>query len=130
MNGDLITDNVRRFLSANIASVPHLEALLLLAADPVPKRVWTASEVAAGLYLKENLAHGLLTELCGLDLLSCGPEVAPGFVYAPTTPEIAKVVIAVHAAYRGQLIEVTRLIHLRSGRKALQFADAFRWRKE
>lgn len=125
---DLITEDVRRFLSANIASVPHLEALLLLAADA--GHVWTAGEVASRLYLKEDLARSLLTDLCELGLVGCDSSVAPGFVYAPATPEIARVVVAVHAAYRGQLIEMTRLIHSRTSRKALQFADAFRWRKE
>ncbi len=129
MAADLITDDVRRFLSANIASVPHLEALLLIATDSAPGRVWSVGEVAARLYLKEDLARGLLDDLCELRLLGC-ETVDPVFVYAPATPDTARVVSAVHAAYRGQLIEVTRFIHSRTSRKALQFADAFRWRKE
>ena len=60
MRPDLPQD-LRRFILTSIPSVPYLEALLLLRAEP--QRSWSAAEAARRLYLPEQRGTELLTEL-------------------------------------------------------------------
>ena len=117
---------LRRFILTSIPSVPYLEAVLLLRADPAD--AWGAAQLSRRLYVAE--ASG--AELLGL-LRASGMAAAaepPGTVrYAPR-PELALLVDQLAAAYAQDLVAVTRLIHSRIDRRAQQFADAFRFRKE
>ena len=47
-------------------------------------------------------------------------------------PEHAAVTVLEQLAsyYRSHLVEITDVIHSRTGRKAQKFADAFKWRKD
>ena len=49
--------------------------------------------------------------------------------FAPA-PELASIVEQLATFYRSHLVEVTDVIHSRTARKAHQFADAFRLRKD
>jgi hypothetical protein len=60
MSASNIPADVRRFLLAVIESVPHLEALLLLRADPLAS--WSPDAMAARLYIDESSASRLLTD--------------------------------------------------------------------
>jgi len=60
-----------------------------------------------------------------------GPaEGEAGLRYAPATPELARLLDELAALYAKDLIAVTNIIHSKTGRKAQQFADAFKWRKD
>ena len=61
MTASHIPDDVRRFLLGAIPSVPHLEALLLVRAEP--DEPWTAARLARRLYVDENGAARLLRDL-------------------------------------------------------------------
>jgi hypothetical protein len=50
--------------------------------------------------------------------------------YAPVTDELAAVLDALASEYAVNLVGVTDLIHSRVDKKAQQFADAFRFRKD
>lgn len=123
-----IPDSVRRFVLGNIPSVPYLEAILLLRGDPA--RHWDAQRTAERLYLRPQVARELLNQLAAAGVAA--PEGGtPGcFRYQPTSPELATMLDQVAAAYTGNLVGVTELIHSRIDKRAQQFADAFRWRKE
>lgn len=123
--GDVPAD-VRRFILTSIPSVPYLEAVLLLRAEP--ERAWDAPRLAARLYVAERKAAELL------DLLAAGGVATPepgtaGVRYAPL-PDLADLLDRVARAYAADLVAVTDLIHSRVEKRAQQFADAFRFRKE
>lgn len=120
-----IPDDVRRFLLGAIPSVPHLEALLLLRAEP--SEPWTASRLARRLYVDEGQAGSLLRDLHGAGLLQA---TGHGHRFAPAEAALADTVSELDAVYARHVVAVAELIHSSSDRKAQRFADAFRLRKE
>ena len=118
--------DLRRFILTSIPSVPYLEAVLLLRADP--GQAWGAAQLARRLYVPEQSGAELLALL--RDSSIAAPAEAAGTIrYAPA-PELRELIDRLAAAYAQDLVAVTRLIHSRIDRRAQQFADAFRFRKE
>lgn len=120
-----IPEDIRRFVLTSIPTVPHLEALLLLrAAAPL---CCSVGDVARRLYVSDKLAHSLLTDLCGSQMV-----VATGdnYSYQPGSPALGQTIDDLAGLYARRLVDVTHLIHSRLDRKAQQFADAFKWRKD
>ena len=119
-----LPQDLRRFLLTSIPSVPYLEAVLLLRAEP--QRAWSAGEAARRLYLPEPRAAELLAGLVGAGIAVAEPA---GLRYAPG-PELAGMLDRLAAHYAADLVGVSDLIHSRVDKKAQQFADAFRIRKD
>lgn len=124
MVSDIIPDDVRRFVLTSIASVPHLEALLLLRATP---EAWPLTKVAQRLYISDKAAEKLLADLCASGMLVCDADT---YRYAPETELMVDTVDNVARAYSQNLVAMTNLIHSSVERKAHQFADAFNLRKK
>jgi hypothetical protein len=120
-----IAPELRRFILTSIPSVPHLEALLLLC--NAPDMLWTSTLLAERLYLNEKIAANLLLELAGSGIAAAEPA---GFRYQPRSEELRGRIEQLAAAYSSHLLEVTHLIHSKMDRKAHQFAEAFKLRKE
>lgn len=125
MSASNIPADVRRFLLAVIESVPHLEALLLLRADPLAS--WSSDAMAARLYIDESSASRLLTDLQARHLAQ---HEAGHWRFDARDAEIVRIVDRLAGVYARHVVEVAELIHSTSDRKAQRFADAFRWRKE
>lgn len=123
---DPIPDDVRRFVLTSVPSVPFLEALLLLRTEP--EREWDAAAIARRLYVPEAKAAELLRALQDSGIAARAPGAGP-YGYAPTDPNLRAMVDKVEHLYATRLVEITALIHGRD-RRAMQFADAFRWKKE
>jgi hypothetical protein len=123
-----LPDHVRRFLLTSIPSVPYLEAVLLLRAQRTT--AWTVAALSRRLYLREDAAAELLAALAGTGVARVVEGEEPSFLYSPATPELAGMLDEVAKAYATNLVKVTDLIHSRIDRRAQQFADAFRWRKD
>ena len=123
-----LPDPVRRFILTSVPSVPYLEAVLLLRRET--QLAWDAAMVARRLYLAEPVAGELLAALASAGIAQPGAQEPARFRYGPATPELAAMLDAVAAAYSADLVRVTDLIHSRVDRRAQQFADAFRWRKD
>lgn len=117
--------DVRRFILTSIPSVPYLEAILLLRAEP--RQAWTGSLLAQRLYVPERTAAELLTQLREAGVAEATADAAVRF--APR-PELSDQLDRLAVAYTAQLMSVTDLIHSRVERRAQQFADAFRFRKD
>jgi hypothetical protein len=120
-----IPDDVRRFVLTRIPSVPFLEALLLMRAEPGG---WEAAKLAQRLYMPAAGAEDLLSQLAEAGF-AASDLPAQDWRWEPD-PEIAAVVDSLAIVYAENLIGITELIHSRQDRRAQQFADAFRWRKE
>lgn len=125
MDKATIPEDVRRFVLTSIPSVPFLEALLLLRADP--SQAWRPEALARRLYIGERVAHGLLDQLCTAGMATLTDA---GHAYAPRSPALREHIDRLADLYARQLVEVTKLIHSSLDRKAQQFADAFKWRKD
>ena len=116
---------VHRFVLTSIPSVPYLEAVLLLRAEP--SAPWDAARLARRLYVPEASAAELLAQLTAAGIATREGAAAR---YAPATAELRDLLDALAHEYTVNLVTVTDLIHSRTGKRAQQFADAFRWRKD
>ncbi|CUI02705.1 hypothetical protein [Massilia antarctica] len=125
-----IPEELRRFLLTSIASVPHLEALLLLRTSA--QRDWSAQAVAERLYIGDQLAVTLLADLsrAGMTVTLRHAGSEPVFRYQPATAALGRVIDALADLYGRRLVDVTHLIHSKLERRAKQLADAFTWRNE
>ena len=125
-----ITEDIRRFVLTSIPSVPHLEALLLLRAGT--RKAWNVADVAERLYISEKNSAGLLEDLCeaGMVVVDKAAAVAPAYRYQPASEQLRATIDDLADLYARRLVDVTHLIHSKLDRKAQQFADAFKWRKD
>ena len=129
MNTPSIPEDVRRFVLTSVPSVPFLEALLLLRVDPACQ--WDGRTLASRLYIRERVAQDLLDALCTAGMAAPCPAPAQSQVcYAPASALLRARIDALAEVYARQLVDVTHLIHSSLDRKAQQFADAFRLRKD
>jgi hypothetical protein len=129
MDKPSIPEDVRRFVLTSIPSVPFLEALLLMRADPA--RTWRRDTLAQRLYVRDKTADGLLADLCRARIAApCRDAGGDGYRYAPGDAGLRERIDRLADLYATHLVEVTHLIHSSLDRKAQQFADAFKWRKD
>jgi hypothetical protein len=129
MNLDSIPEDVRRFILTSIPSVPHLEAMLLLRGDA--GRSWTGRDIAKRLYLSEDAANQLLTDLWAAGMLDVSTEKTPAlYRYQPASAELRQAIDRLAAVYARNIVDVANLIHSVTSKQAQRFADAFKLRKD
>jgi hypothetical protein len=124
MTDDPIPADLRDFILRYIDSVAHLEALLLLRANP--ETAWESAAVAARLYSSAEQASEVLAQLCDEHLLACENAL---YRYGGQPPEHRAMIDRLADSYAKQLIPITNLIHSKP-RRIRQFADAFKFRKD
>lgn len=122
-----VPEDIQRFVLMAVPSVPYLEAMLLLHNEPLHK--WTRADVAARLYVNEAKSRQLLAELCEAGIAAHAQD-DDSYSYRPSSEEHHRMITRLAKAYAENLIEVAELIHSSTGKKARQFADAFKWRKD
>jgi hypothetical protein len=81
------------------------------------------------LYISETLAAEVIEQLLAARFIVPADDLGVGHRFAPEEG-VAGMVELLATSYRSHLVEVTSLIHSRTGRMAQQFADAFKLRKE
>jgi hypothetical protein len=100
--------------------------LLLLRAEPA--RPWDSHRLAGRLYIGERQAQELLQAMLQSGVTR---QLEGGsFSYAPAQPELQARIDELAETYSQHLVGITDLIHSRLDKRAQQFADAFRWKKE
>jgi hypothetical protein len=124
--GELPNDVVR-FLTEKVDTVPHLEALLLLW-DSRPK-AWTHEEISVRVYVPPAQAQGILQDLLRQKLVVPDAEVPEGFRYDDSWDD-SGLMPRVVATYRQQLVRVANLIHSKASPAVRDFARAFQFKKE
>jgi len=124
MGSEELPQEVLRFIADHIDSVPQLEALLLMW-DTAPQ-AWDAETLSRRIYLPTSAAGAILSDLERRKLIT---TVERGYTFNRESPEVA-VVPQLSAAYRRQLARVAGLIHTKASAGVLEFARAFRLKKE
>jgi Mn-dependent DtxR family transcriptional regulator len=122
-----IPEDVRRFILSSIISVPYLEALLLL--RNAPDQSWDRTTVAQRLYISEKTATELLADLSAAGFIVVTKSES-SYRYHPNSDELRQMIDQLAETYAKNLVEITNIIHSKTGKKAQQFADAFKWRKD
>jgi hypothetical protein len=121
-----VPDDVRRFILTSVPSVPFLEALLLLRAERHAR--WEPLGLARRLYIAEAQALELLQALQEAGVATRDEQSL--FRYQPATDTLRDLLDVLAATYAANLVQVTDLIHSRLDKRAMQFADAFRFKKK
>ncbi len=123
---DEIENEVDQFILAQIDTVPHLEALLLLwNSRPT---AWGIEEMAHRLFLASGEASAVLEDLARRDLIAISPDA--NTCYYHSEPEKDRIMALVSATYRQDLIRLSRLIHSKPSAAVREFARAFLFKKE
>jgi hypothetical protein len=123
-----IPEDVRRFILTSITSVPYLEAMLLLRDEP--GQPWDSATVAQRLYISEKASAELLSELCAAGFAVVTEPESCRYRYHPNFDELREMIDRLAETYAKNLVEISTLIHSKTGKRAQQFADAFKWRKD
>lgn len=116
---------IRRFVLTSVPSVPYLEAVLLLRGEAQTR--WDAALLARRLYVSDRVAADLMQQLLAHGVAQAAP--GGGCTYGPGG-DLRSVLDLLAEVYAADLVGVTDLIHSRIDKRAQQFADAFRFRKE
>jgi predicted transcriptional regulator len=121
-------EEVLRFIERRIASVPHLEALLLLWENPGVS--WADTDVATRVYIGREHAQIVLQELAQSGLIAATGDSPGRYSYNPEWDE-EQLMEKVATTYRRHLVHVASLIHAKAGSKAVRdFARAFQMKRE
>ena len=119
---------VDRFILAQIDSVPHLEALLLLFNSR--PRAWSIDEMANSLYVHDEVASKILDGLLQRNLIAAKADAAEACFYIPENATIGRLLEDVDAIYRKEVVRISSLIHSKGSAGLRDFARAFRIRKD
>jgi Mn-dependent DtxR family transcriptional regulator len=123
-----VPEELRRFILTTIPSVPFVEAMLIYMAahgEPVETTL-----LAQRLYVSAKAAEEIATQLREARMVEAVPGQPARHRFAPQTGELAAYLGQLAMYYRTNLVDVTDLIHARTVRRAQQFADAFKLRKD
>jgi hypothetical protein len=123
-----IPEDVLRFISRRIDSVPHLEALLLLWESPNVS--WAETQIARRIYVSPEQARRILADLGRHRLVVADPQREGQHRFDPAW-DSEGVMERVSSSYRRHLVHVANLIHTKAASEAVRdFARAFQFRSE
>lgn len=125
---ELLPDEVRRFIAANIRSVAQLELLLTLRA--APDRWFTAEEASRSLYMAEEPTVAQLSELEAGGLVTKDISNGPRYRYEPHDEQSLRLVDQLAALYHDRRLAITNAIYAGPTERIQIFSDAFRLRKD
>lgn len=119
-----IPDDVVRFIVENLDTVPHLEALLLIwSSSPAS---WAVAQIAARVYVTEEVAAKLLEDLIGRGLLLRMDTDPRTFHFNAAYDADKNIMQRLADCYRTQLVRVANLIHMQGSGAVRDFARAFK----
>lgn len=120
--------DVDRFITEEIDSVPHLEALLL-----VWRRrpgTWLADDMAQMLYVPPQSAERLLQDLAQRGLVAMIPGEPARYAYQSVSSEEDSLLEAIDITYRRELVRISNMIHSKAPAAVREFARAFRFTRD
>lgn len=126
MSRDPIPENLYRLILTSIPSVPYLEALLVFRSNA--DRGVSVRELSSRLYMPEKAAFELVLQLREAGVIR--PDAGTDMHRYAAQGELAAMLDLLATFYSKNLIGVTEVIHARTGRRAQQFADAFKFKKD
>ena len=123
-----IPEDVLRFLTEKIETVPHLEVLLLLAEDPT--QCWTVEQIASRIYTTPQAAGAILKDLQQRQLVSPDSANPPRYCYDSAWDAGAQLMPKIMQTYRRRLVQVASFIHSKASSSVREFARAFDFKKD
>jgi len=115
---------VDAFVIAEIESVPHLEALLLIW-NGRPRK-WSVSDMARAIYLADNETQLILRDLAQRQLIVMESDMYRYNASHPKTDVVAKL----DGIYRREIVRISNMIHSKPSVSVRAFARAFKLTKD
>lgn len=115
---------VDAFVIAEIESVPHLEALLLIW-NGRPRK-WSVSDMARAIYLADNETQLILRDLVQRQLIVMESDMYRYNASHPKTDVVAKL----DSIYRREIVRISNMIHSKPSASVRAFARAFKLTKD
>lgn len=128
MEGDTRRLQADRFILAEIDSVPHLEALLLLF-NSRPK-TWSIDEMGQSIYVRNEVASKILESLVQRNLIAVVSQAPGVYFYSPDDGYRNQLLEDVDAVYRKEVVRISSMIHSKAPAGLRDFARAFRIKKD
>jgi predicted transcriptional regulator len=128
MSDDQYKSAVDDFIVQQIDSVPHLEALLLVWNSR--PRTWSADEMGKALYIRNEVAEKVLEGLVQRGLIERAGDSRDAYAFPPVSAERTKLMENLDSTYRRELVRVAGMIHSKASAAVLDFARAFRFKKD
>jgi len=116
------------FILKKIESVPHLEALVLLW-ESRPK-IWSATDLAARLYVDSDTARKLLQDLHRESLISTVADPVGQYSCQSADDKLDGMMSAVSETYRRETIRISTMLHSKGSSALRDFARAFRFKRD
>ena len=121
-------DQVLRFVTEEIESVPELEALLLVWSTRPAH--WRTTDLSKRLYISQDQAQALLTQLSRKALLTVVPGESGAYRYDPGSEQRDLLMARIAEVYRKEIVRISTLIHSKPSSAVRDFARAFRFTRE
>jgi DNA-binding MarR family transcriptional regulator len=119
---------VDEFVLQQIDSVPHLEALLLIWNSR--PRNWSAEDMGKALYVRNDVAEQVLEGLVQRGLIERAGNSRDSYAFPAVSAEQTKLMENLDSTYRRELVRVAGIIHSKASTAVLDFARAFRFKKD
>ena len=123
------SDELDRFIAAEIKSLEQLEILLLLSGNP--HKWWTAQGVYDVIKSSLGSVEGRLREMAERGMLRQEPDSANRYQFAPADESIWRLIAELREAYKERPVKVVQAIYTAKPPDGVrEFARAFRIRKD
>jgi hypothetical protein len=127
MTQGAIPDEVLKFISSQIDSVPQLEILLLMWREPT--RTWTIHDIASCIYVTGDVAARIVQPLAQRRLIRHPDGDTTHYQFDSEWDREHQLMQRVAQTYQRHLIQVATFIHCRASSSVREFARAFDFKK-
>ena len=128
MSDDGIPEDVRRFITEQIASIEQLEVLLLLFQGG--RREFSAVGISKQLYTSAESVERWLSSMCSSGLLVCRTGDEKLYQYKPSSGDLDRIVRLLANAYSERRVSIINLVFAKPLDHIRTFADAFKFKKD
>jgi hypothetical protein len=124
----VFSDQLERFIAAEINSLEQLEILLLLSGNP--HKWWTAGGVYEVIKSSVQSVQDRLNEMVARGILRKETDNEVRFQFGPTNDAVWNITSELRDAYKERSVKVVQAIYSKPPDAVQEFARAFRVRKE
>ena len=128
MSEKVFSEELERFIAAEITSLEQLEILLLLSGNP--HKWWTAAGVYEVIKSSVQSVQDRLNEMATRGILRKEADNEVRFQFKPTNDAVWNITAELRDAYKERSVKVVQAIYSKPPDAVQEFARAFRVRKE
>ena len=124
----VFSEELERFIAAEINSLEQLEILLLLSGNP--HKWWTPAGVYEVVKSSMQSVQERLNDMTNRGILSREIETEARYQFAPQNEQVWKIISELRDAYKERSVKVVQAIYSKPPDSVQEFARAFRLRKD